>query len=97
MIQQIFKVVLGGILAGFALFIMPFVLVKLVIFFLLLGLIFRLFGGRRRWHHRHAFYGINPQKRHEYPQRWHSMSEEERKTFLQKMESEFFKGKEENS
>ncbi|MBX9782717.1 MAG: hypothetical protein K2X48_05400 [Chitinophagaceae bacterium] len=96
MIQQIFKVIPGGVLAGFALFIMPFILIKLVIFFLLIGLLFRLFGGRRRWHHRHAFYGINPQKKHEYAQRWRNMNEDERKSFLQKMESELFKSKEEN-
>jgi hypothetical protein len=86
MIQQILKVALGGVLAGLALFIMPFVLMKLVIFFLLLGLIFRLFGGRKRWYYRHAFYRINPQKKQEYAQRWRSMNEEERSSFIQKME-----------
>ncbi len=86
MIQQILKIILGGVLAGLALFIMPFVLMKLVIFFLLLALIFRLFGGRRRWYYRHAFYGINPQKKQEYAQRWRNMTEEERSIFIQKTE-----------
>lgn len=85
-----FKIILGGILAGIALFIMPFILIRVVIFFLLIGLIFRLFGGRRwHWQHRHAFYGIDPQKKHVYAQRWRNMNEEERKSFIQKMEAEF--------
>jgi hypothetical protein len=93
MIQQTFKVVLGGVLAGFALFMIPFFLFKLVIFFLLAGLIFRLFGGKRYWHHRHAFYGITHQKKHAYVQRWRSMNEDERSSFLQKMETELFNHK----
>ena len=93
MIQQLFKVILGGILAGIALFLLPFLLIKLLIIFLLMGMIFRLFGWRRhRWHHHHhrSFYGMDPQKKYAYAQRWRNMSEEERKQFIQKMETELF-------
>ena len=93
MIQQLFKVILGGILAGIVLFLLPFLLIKLLIIFLLMGMIFRLFGWRRhRWHHHHhrSFYGMDPQKKYAYAQRWRNMSEEERKQFVQKMETELF-------
>lgn len=92
MIQQLFKVIVGGILAGIALFLLPFLLIRLLIVFLLVGMIFRLFGWRkRRWHHHHhSFYGIDPQKRYAYAQRWRNMSNEERTQFMQKMETELF-------
>ena len=97
MIQQTFKVILGGLLAGLALFIMPFILIKAVIFFLLIGFIFRLFGGNGHWHRRHAFYGITHQKKYAYAQRWYSMNEDERSSFIQKMETELFHNKTEET
>ncbi len=72
MMKQFFKTVLAGILAGLALFILPFFLIRVFIFFLLLGAIFKLMGGRRRgMHYRYA-----------YAHKFHNMSEEERKAFM---------------
>ena len=75
MTKQIFKTVLAGILAGVLLFMMPFLILKVLIFFLLIKAIFRLMGGggwrHRRWHYAYA---------HKY----HNMTEEERVAFNQK-------------
>ncbi|MBD2756071.1 hypothetical protein [Spirosoma validum] len=47
------KSILAGLLIGGALFIMPFFLLRFVVFFLIIGALFRLFGGgrfrRRGW------------------------------------------------
>lgn len=90
MTKQILKVVLAGALAGAALFIMPFLIIRLVVFFLLISLIFRLVGRRGHWQHQSWRYGIDPQKRYAFAKRWHSMSTDERTSFMQKMESEIF-------
>ncbi|MBA3679739.1 MAG: hypothetical protein H0W73_00910 [Bacteroidetes bacterium] len=74
MIKQILKTVLAGILAGVALFMMPFLLIKVLIFFLLIKAIFRLLGGRRRHHH----------WQYAYAHKYKNMSEEERAAFTQK-------------
>ncbi len=91
MTKQIFRVVLAGILAGLAIFIMPFLIIKTVIFFLLIGAIFRLVGGRGgRWHRGDWGSGIDPQKRYAFAKRWQSMDTSERKSFMDKMETEMF-------
>ena len=41
------KSILAGLLLGAALFIMPFFLIRLVFFILIIGALFRLFGGGR--------------------------------------------------
>ena len=67
------KLALGGITAGAALYFFPFLLPALAFFFLL-GLMFRFFFGHRRdMHMRPAFAA-----------RWQSMSEEERNAFKEK-------------
>lgn len=59
---SLWRVILAGILGGIALFILPFVFIRIVLFFLLIGFIFRvLFGGR--WRRRQRFY--------ERGQHWH--------------------------
>jgi hypothetical protein len=73
MIRQILKTALAGILAGLALFILPFFLIRVFVFFLLIGAIFKLLGGRRRGMHHYAF-----------ANKFHHMSEEDRKTFMAK-------------
>lgn len=73
MTKQIFKTVFAGILAGVAIFMMPFIIIKVLIFFLLIKAIFRLMGGGRR----HA------QMRYAYAQKFQNMSEEERRAFMQ--------------
>ena len=91
MTKQIFKVVLAGILGGLAIFIMPFLIIKTVIFFLLIGGIFRLVGGRGGpWHRGGWGTGIDPQKRYAFAKRWQSMDTNERKSFMDKMEAEMF-------
>ncbi len=46
MIRSIFKPILAGILVGVALFFIPFFLLRVLIVFLIIGGLFRLFGGR---------------------------------------------------
>lgn len=69
--KQFFKTVLAGCLAGLALFVLPFFLVRVFVFFLLIGAIFKLMGGRRRGMHHYVF-------AHNYK----NMSEEERANFM---------------
>ena len=71
MTKEILKTVFAGILAGVALFMVPFFIIKVIIFFLLIKAIFRLLGGRRRWQGAWA---------HKYK----IMSEDERKVFMEK-------------
>ena len=74
MTKQFFKTVLAGALAGVLLFMMPFIILKVLIFFLLIKAIFRLMGGgRHRGHWRYA-----------YADKFKNMSEEERSAFMQK-------------
>ncbi len=74
MTKEIFKTVAAGILAGIVLFMIPFLLIKVIVFFLLIKAIFRLLGGRRRWH------GMHPAFAHKYQ----NMSEADRKAFMEK-------------
>ena len=74
MTKQIFKTVFAGILAGVALFMMPFIIIKVLVFFLIIKAIFRLMGGGRR--HAHMRYA--------YAHKFQNMSEEERSAFMQK-------------
>ncbi len=85
MTTSIVKAIAAGLLAGIALFLAPFFLIRVLLFVLIIGLIFRLVGGRRRWHRGYGFWH-NP----EYVRRWHSMTDEERKAFKDKMEKELF-------
>ncbi len=50
MTKQIIKTVLAGILAGAALFLVPFILIRVLLFVLLIGAVARLLG--RRYHYR---------------------------------------------
>lgn len=45
--NTLLKSILAGLLLGAALFIMPFFLIRLVFFFVIIGALFRLFGGGR--------------------------------------------------
>jgi hypothetical protein len=46
MIRSILKPILAGILIGAALYFMPFFLLRVLVVFLIIGGLFRLFGGR---------------------------------------------------
>lgn len=74
MIKQFFKTVLAGIMVGLALFMMPFFLMRIFVFFFLIVGAFKLLGfGRHRREMRLAF-----------AQKFNNMSEDERKVYLQK-------------
>jgi hypothetical protein len=74
MTKQILKTVFAGILAGVALFMMPFIIIKVLIFFMLIKAIFRLMGGGRS----------NMHMRYAYAHKFQNMSKEERTAFMQK-------------
>jgi len=59
MFVQVVKVVIAGILGGILLFEVPFFLFSILFFFLLIGLVFRLFAGK--------FYGFR-RRRPYYPE-----------------------------
>ncbi|GAB4031060.1 hypothetical protein [Spirosoma jeollabukense] len=45
--NNLLRSILAGLLLGVALFVMPFFLIRLVFFFVIIGVLFRLFGGGR--------------------------------------------------
>ena len=83
MTKQILKVIAAGILAGIALFLMPFILLRILAIFLIIRLIFRLMGGRRHRKGGHHFYPA-------FARRWQHMNDDEKKSFREKMETDFF-------
>ncbi len=82
--REIIKPILIGILLGAALFIMPFFLIGAIMFFLIIGALFRLFRGRRfgRWHRRE----LHPA----FADTIRDMSEEEYKIYRQKLETHYY-------
>ncbi len=71
---QVLKTIAFGALFGAALFWAPFFVIKVIIFFLVLGLIFRFFRGRR-------YYGPSGWA---YADRIRGMSDEEYNSFKEK-------------
>ena len=47
--MTLFKTILAGLLAGALLFMMPFLIIKIIIFFVIIKAIFHLLGGRRKY------------------------------------------------
>jgi len=85
MSNQLVKVIVAGILGGVALFLLPFSLIRVVVFFLIVSTIIRMFrphGWRRG--------GFGPWHDHRYSDRWRNMTDEERRAFRDKMDKEFF-------
>lgn len=76
MTKQIIRTILAGVLAGFALFIMPFFLLRFLTFFLLVGAAVRLLRGRRRGFGRHRQYAF---------EKFNSMTDEEKAAFRANM------------
>jgi hypothetical protein len=74
--KSIFKPIIAGVLAGAALFFMPFFLLRVFAFFLIAGAFFRFFIGRRM--RKHGF-DIRPA----FADRIRSMSDEEYNQFKQ--------------
>jgi hypothetical protein len=91
--RQVLKAILTGAIAGAAIFFIPFPFRFFFIFFFIF-FAFRFFA-RSRWKRGYGagnYYARqfwNPS----YTQRWQSMSDEERKAFIKKMESELFAAK----
>ena len=71
MTKEILKTVFAGILAGAALFMIPFFFIKVIIFFLLIKAIYRLLGGGKRW-------------RGAWAHKYNNLNEDERKAFMEK-------------
>ena len=87
---KILKAILAGAVIGAALFFIPFPFRFFFIFFLVF-FAFRFFArgrwGRRGWDRgNNGYHFWNPS----YTQRWQTMSDKERKIFMQKMEKELF-------
>ncbi len=84
MAKQIFSTILIGILLGVVIFMAPFFLLKIFIFFLLIGAICRLWWGGRRggWKGR-GWGGYH----YAYADKIRNMNEEEYKAFKEKMDS----------
>ncbi len=84
MAKQLLKPVLIGILAGAALFVLPFFLLRTLLFFLFIGGLFRLLAGRRfgwgRWRRYGPDGGFTPA----LADTIRSMSEEEYQAFRQR-------------
>ncbi len=78
--RSIVKPILAGIFIGAALFFMPFFLLRVLIVFLIVGALFRLFGGRR---FRGRYSHVNPA----FADKIRGMSEEEYNLYKQTFES----------
>jgi hypothetical protein len=90
---RVLKAILIGAIAGAALFFIPFPFRFFFIFFLIF-FAFRFFAfGRYRGNWRNEFTPYQFMHNDVYAERWRSMSDEERRAFLKKMEAELFASK----
>jgi hypothetical protein len=80
--NNLLRSIAAGLLLGVALFIMPFFLVRLVIFVLIVGALFRLFGGRRFWRGWGPGWGYR--RDYAFTDRIRQMSDEEYSQFKQR-------------
>ncbi len=77
--RGIIKSVIGGILIGTAAFFAPFLLIKTLLFFFIIGAIFRMIFWRRMFHY------ARPMMQTAYADKIRNMSEEEFTAFKSKM------------
>lgn len=75
--MQTFKAIIGGALIGAAFFFIPFIILRIFLFVLVIGTLIRLFGGRR-WGR-----GFGPGNRIAFADNIRNMSEEEYTNFKQ--------------
>ena len=88
---KVLKAILIGMVAGAALFFVPFPFRFFFIFFLIFfAFRFFAFGRRYRGSWRNDFAPYQFMHNNIYAERWRSMNDEERKAFLKKMEAELF-------
>jgi hypothetical protein len=81
MMKQFIKPIIVGILAGAALFVIPFFLFRALLLFLIIGALFRLLRGRRYWGWRGSrFSDFHPA----FADTIRNMSDEEYNAFRQK-------------
>ena len=92
MTTKVLKAIGIGVLAGAAIFFVPFPF-RFFFGFLLIFFMIRFFWWGR-WGYRgyQGYSGYGIWNNRSYAQRWHSMSDEERKAFIRKMENELFAG-----
>ncbi len=92
--RQVLKAIIFGVCIGAAIFFIPFPL-RFIFGFLLIFFAFRFFAFGRRfrggWRSGYAPYQF--MHNHAYADRWRNMSDDERKAFIKKMESELFADK----
>lgn len=91
--NNLIRSILAGLLLGVALFVMPFFLVRLVFFFLIIGALFRLFGGGRRGWGRGRGFGYTPA----FADRIRQMSDVEYAEFKQKYQGRCREGHNSNA
>jgi len=77
------KSILAGLLLGAALFILPFFLLRVALFALLIGALFRLVRGPRRWGYDPRGFGRRGGPGLAFADRIRQMSDEEYATFKQ--------------
>jgi len=75
MTKTVFKTIFAGIVIGTAFFFIPFFLLKVFLFFLIIGGLFRLFMGRR----------FGPRFHPAYADKIRNMSDEEYQQFKQRI------------
>lgn len=68
--RSIAKPIVIGIILGAAIFFIPFIVIRIILFVLIAGLLFRLFAGRRSWRRFNGNYTL-------FTDKIRSMSEEE--------------------
>jgi hypothetical protein len=74
MIKEVFKTVLAGILAGTALMLMPFILLRIIVIFLLLKFAFGLLGfGRRGFFRHHHYHNLTDEQKEAFRKKYSSM------------------------
>lgn len=85
--NQLLKTILVGVLIGAAIFAAPFFAVKVLIFFLIIGIIFRVFRGRGYYHRRRWGYGPWA-----YADKIRGMSDQEYQEFQEKYQGRCWPG-----
>lgn len=87
--KQVLKAILAGVAVGAVIFFIPFPFRFFFVFFFIFFAL-RIFYWRKRGRYWNAKFGEQYFWNPSYTQRWRSLSNEERKSLIQKMEKELF-------